>query len=100
MFSFRFPAIILLFATVICLSGLSLASSHGAVIYTFRGDPDCGTPLASLVEDQQGNLYGTTVTGGTYNQGCVFKLSRSSQGGWSETVLYSFQGPDGASPSS
>lgn len=49
-------------------------------------------PLAGLVQDAQGNLYGTTYEGGTKNEGTVFELSPpgASNGAWTETVLYSF----------
>jgi uncharacterized repeat protein (TIGR03803 family) len=55
-----------------------------------------------LIFDQAGNLYGTTWGGGATNSGTVFELSHGS-GGWTETVLYSFQGNfgtlrDGSSP--
>ena len=50
---------------------------------------------AGLIFDAAGNLYGTTYTGGTYNDGTVFELSPSAGGGWSETVLHSFD-PDGS----
>ena len=43
-------------------------------------------PAAGLVFDQKGNLYGTTVSGGTSGQGVVFKLTPRGK----ETVLYSF----------
>ncbi len=52
-------------------------------------------PLGNLVSDSAGNLYGTTQYGGSgiaCNSGCgtVFELSPSSDGTWSETVLYNF----------
>jgi hypothetical protein len=40
------------------------------------------------------------AAGGITKNGCVFQLSRDSDGSWPETVLYSFTGPDGPSPSS
>ena len=63
---------------------------------------DGSQPEAPLVFDQAGNLYGTTLGGGTGcgypGCGVVFKLSHS-KGGWTETVLYSFKGmPDGSTP--
>ena len=33
-----------------------------------------------------GNLYGTTIYGGTYNWGTVFELTPNGSGGWTETV--------------
>src|SRR5438046_1585967 len=57
---------------------------------------DGGDPLAGLVMDTAGNLYGTTLVGGAFGQGTVFKLSSSGN----ETVLYSFtrSNGDGALP--
>jgi uncharacterized repeat protein (TIGR03803 family) len=58
---------------------------------------DGATPLAGLILDAQGNLYGTTYAGGNPQcgyGGCgiVFELAPPLvQGGmWSETVLYNF----------
>jgi uncharacterized repeat protein (TIGR03803 family) len=64
------------------------------VIYSFNGFPTDGqTPAASLVVDAAGNLYGTTVAGGTvsqYQSGTVFELSPNGSGGWTEKILHSF----------
>ncbi len=68
-----------------------------SVLYNFTGGTDGAYPFDGLIEDAQGNLYGTTSGGGS-GYGVVFKLSRNSSG-WTETVLYSFAGPpDGAAP--
>lgn len=70
------------------------------VLYTFTGGLDGGEPLAGLVMDSRGNLYGTTAIGGSFGNGTVFMLSFVS-GSWIESVLYSFQGGiDGAYPQS
>jgi uncharacterized repeat protein (TIGR03803 family) len=64
------------------------------VLYSFSG-ADGGQPYAGLIQDAEGNLYGTTQGGGASNAGVVFKLSPSG----TETVLYSFTGgADGALP--
>ena len=63
-------------------------SGTESVLYTFTGGADGGYPFAGLVRDKAGNLYGTTVDGGTYFWGTVFKLSKTGK----ETVLYSFTG--------
>ena len=65
------------------------------ILHMFAGDPDGSVPWAGLVRDAQGNLYGTTTGGGTFNLGAVFKITKEGK----ENVLHSFSGsPDGASP--
>ena len=70
------------------------------VLYRFTGGADGGFPQSGLAIDAQGNLYGTTFSGGIANcsgKGCgtVFKVTPSG----TETVLYSFtNGNDGALP--
>ena len=70
-------------------------------IYTFTGtNSDGAVPYASVIFDAKGNLYGTTIGGGTgdakgNNQdGTVFELTPPSggTGPWTETTLYSFIG--------
>ncbi len=74
------------------------------ILYSFTGLADGGGPVAGVVFDSEGNLYGTTQQGGIVNQSCsvgcgvVFQLS-PSESGWTEKVLYSFTGgADGATP--
>ncbi len=70
-------------------------------IYAFTGAADGSSSQGNLIFDSAGNLYGTTPYGGTgncqYGCGTVFEVSRSN-GGWTETVLHSFAGSDGAYP--
>lgn len=68
------------------------------VIYSL-GYSDGANPLASVILDAAGNLYGTTVNGGSNRCGTVFRLTPSG-GKWLHTVLYSFAGPpsDGCGP--
>ncbi len=71
-------------------------------LYPFKGGTDGVAPYGNIIFDAEGNLYGTTSAGGIYNQGTVFKLTPSSSGQWTETILYSFSGTeingDGALP--
>ena len=60
------------------------------MLHSFTG-ADGSSPWAGLVFDAAGNLYGTTVGGGAYNYGVMFKLKPTSSG-WSERVLHSFLG--------
>jgi uncharacterized repeat protein (TIGR03803 family) len=63
------------------------------VLHSFTG-ADGATPVAGLVTDTAGNLYGTTEWGGTVNLGTVFELVNSA-GSYTEKVLYSFTGSGG-----
>lgn len=65
------------------------------ILYTFTGGNDGGQPVASLVADNAGNLYGTTLFWGADGYGVVFKLAPDGK----EHVLHSFtNGNDGAYP--
>jgi uncharacterized repeat protein (TIGR03803 family) len=55
------------------------------VLYSFTAHGDGAHPLAGLIMDQAGNLYGTTA--GDPNPGCVFELSPSGAA-WTEQVIY------------
>jgi uncharacterized repeat protein (TIGR03803 family) len=85
--------------SLIAFSFASATQKEG-VLHTFHGVPDGGTPSVRVLADGHGGLYGTSVAGGAFNQGCVFHLLPGSDGTWTETVLYSFSGPDGNSPDS
>ena len=65
------------------------------VLYSFTGGSDGSGPRSGVVRDSAGNFYGTTVYGGTYGAGVVYKLTTTGQ----LTPLYSFTGgSDGAYP--
>jgi uncharacterized repeat protein (TIGR03803 family) len=77
-----------------------LTPSNGAweesVLYSFGSDG--AGPADGVIFDTVGNLYGTTVWGGSIGWGVVFQLTPSGSG-WTENVLYSFQnGNDGVNP--
>ena len=73
-------------------------SGKETVLFSFTGSgevfPDGSLPVATLVRDSTGNLYGTTEEGGAMGFGTVFKLDTSGN----ETVLHSFNSLDGAVP--
>jgi uncharacterized repeat protein (TIGR03803 family) len=77
------------------------------LLHSFAGYPKDGAdPVASLVFDAAGNLYGTTAEGGKnsncpYDRSCgtVFELTPTAGGSWTEKVLYDFkEAPDGNAP--
>ena len=43
-------------------------------LYSFTGTNDGANPYAGLVQGSDGNLYGTTSSGGTNNLGTVFRI--------------------------
>ncbi|HZP25107.1 MAG TPA: choice-of-anchor tandem repeat GloVer-containing protein [Terriglobales bacterium] len=73
------------------------------VLYKFSGGSDGANPYSGdIIFDQAGNIYGTTFNGGSTTNcptgcGVVYKLVHGS-GGWTETVLHSFNGSDGTHP--
>ncbi len=87
------------------------------VLYGFKGITgvaaagDGANPNGSLVLDSEGNIYGTTYSGGYHNcdyegeMGCgtAFQLKRPKQegGAWIETVIHRFNrtNSDGGNPS-
>jgi uncharacterized repeat protein (TIGR03803 family) len=69
-----------------------------SVIYAFTGGSDGGSPHAGLIQASDGNLYGTTLNGGSNGFGTVFKISNPTTTP-TESVIYSFTGgSDGGYP--
>jgi uncharacterized repeat protein (TIGR03803 family) len=89
---------------------LSPTSSGGwteSTLYIFNGGADGAYLFEGLALNASGNIYGTTLSGGSgpcspyQSVGCgtVFDLSKS-QSGWSKSILYNFlDGADGEYPS-
>jgi uncharacterized repeat protein (TIGR03803 family) len=74
------------------------AAQTESVLYGFQGGSDGAQPVAGLIADKAGNLYGTTAFGGAADSGTVYELTNVA-GSWTDTVLYTFQGgTDGAYP--
>jgi uncharacterized repeat protein (TIGR03803 family) len=99
--------IALLVVTLTLLPAVSATGKY-KVLYSFKGGTDGNFPSGGLLVDAAGNLYGTTVNGGSsgtclYAQGTgcgmVFQLTPGPSGKWTESVLYRFQGgSDGGNP--
>jgi uncharacterized repeat protein (TIGR03803 family) len=71
-----------------------------SILYGFYGSDynDGDGPSSGVIADKSGALYGTTLLGGSAGIGTVFKLTPTPSG-YTETVLYSFQGgSDGSDP--
>ena len=69
-------------------------------IYFFTGGSDGANPYGGLIFDQNGNLYGTTISGGINGEsGTVFELTPNQDGNWNFNLVYPFNGnggPDGS----
>ena len=90
--------------TVFELSPLAGGKWKEKVLYSFTGGSDGKNPYGGVILDSKGDLYGTTVAGGSggscSGDGCgvVFLLSKSGNH-WVETVMYNFTGgKDGFGP--
>jgi uncharacterized repeat protein (TIGR03803 family) len=70
----------------------TLTAATFQVLHPFSLGPE--SPASGLIQDAAGNLYGTTLAGGVYGYGTIFKLDTSDN----LTTLYSFAGADGGSP--
>jgi uncharacterized repeat protein (TIGR03803 family) len=65
-------------------------------LFSFNGANGAG-PMAGLVADANGDLFGTTWMGGANNDGTVFELVKSGST-YRFVSLYNFTGPDGQYP--
>jgi uncharacterized repeat protein (TIGR03803 family) len=88
--------------TVFELSHMADGRWAEGVLHSFNSNGKDGVaPAGGLIFDASGNLYGTTVNGGTHgNAGTVFELSPKAGGGWTERILHSFgsNSVDGGAP--
>jgi len=93
-------------AVLAALSALPAAAAE-KTLFAFNPFPPGGIqrsglyPDGTLLRDASGALYGTTMLGGTQNNGTVFKLTPPPPGKtvWALSVLYTFTGgSDGGLP--
>jgi uncharacterized repeat protein (TIGR03803 family) len=92
-------------AAFLGFTGAAMAAPTETVLYSFKGSQhrDGSSPQSDLIADANGNLYGTTQTGGKRGgtgAGTVFELTPTGDPDvWTETVLYDFKdGSDGSAP--
>jgi uncharacterized repeat protein (TIGR03803 family) len=82
--------------TVFELSPQSDGHWKETILHRFHAGSGGNDPGA-VVLDAKGNLYGTTGQGGGQcNCGVIYELSPQANGAWKYTVLYRFNGYDGA----
>jgi len=92
--------------TVFQLTPMGGGQYQQSVLHSFNCFDEGKNPYGGVTLDSAGNLYGTTVAGGSggvcTGDGCgvVYKLTHSG-GSWTESVLYSFgDSPDAGGPGS
>jgi len=80
--------------TVFELSPASGGRWTETVLYSFTGGGDGATPEGGLIFDTAGNLYGTTLNGGSSEDGTIFQLAAPAKPGnaWTLNVLHNFIG--------
>ena len=72
-----------------------MTGAHGSrlkTVYSFCSLSNCTdgySPLAGVLQDASGNLYGTTEVGGAHNDGVVFEIVPNHRA-WTYKVLHSF----------
>ena len=81
----RIGLLCLVLALAVALPAQNQHAVTFKTLVSFEGTNGAG-PFSALVQDTDGNLYGTTGSGGTYGGGTVFEVTPSG----SLTVLYNF----------
>jgi len=66
-------------------------------LFTFSGK-DGASPNSGVIFDASGNFYGSTTAGGSAGKGNVYELTPNESGGWTEKVLFTFNGSNGQTP--
>jgi uncharacterized repeat protein (TIGR03803 family) len=99
--------VLAMFVMATFMTGTRAAAQTEKVLFSFGMYNNNGAvgsdPYAGVIFDASGNLYGATFSGGSFTycfSGCgtVFELTPAAGGGWTETVLHSFQVTDGTNP--
>ncbi len=76
------------------------ATGAAALVVEFTGQTGAARgadPVAELAPDDQGNIWGSTVAGGTQNLGTVFRINASTK---VFTTITDFAGTNGRNPAS
>jgi hypothetical protein len=86
-----------------CGTVFKLVSAKGGttwkeeLIHRFKGMPDGDNPAAGVAIGANGDLYGTTLRGGSSDGpggGTLFRMASNKSGVWQEKILYNFTGDE------
>lgn len=93
------------FALLFLLTTATMQAQTFTVLHSFGAAGDGFNPeWAGVSFDNHGNLYGTTIAGGTascdltFGCGTVYQMTPNSDGTWTETVIHNFGLNDVSSP--
>lgn len=74
------------------------AANTLTVLHSFQsGGTDGLNPRGGVILDGAGNIFGTTVWGGTNDWGTIYELKPAS-GSYTESIVYNYDGSTGAGP--
>ena len=90
------PGLLFLFLLFPLLAGAQTYTYSTIVYFGPASEGGPFFPIAQPLMDTQGNFYGTSEGGGTFNLGSVYKVAPDG----AVTVLHSFNGTDGQLPES
>jgi uncharacterized repeat protein (TIGR03803 family) len=77
------------------IGSVHASTSDFTILHTFTGGAGGSNPYAGVIRPHNGTLYGTTLTGGSHDNGVIYKQSATG----TYTVLYTFTGgADGGFP--
>ena len=99
--SIGLTAVLAISCLTLVMAGTRAVAQAEGVLHSFNGGRlDGYEPYAGLIFDGTGNLYGTTISGGSQGKGTAFELSPAAGGGWTEKRLHNFgaSGTDGTYP--
>jgi uncharacterized repeat protein (TIGR03803 family) len=81
-------------ATIAWAAPPAMSAPANPVLHSFSGTD--GAYPSYLLRARSGNFLGTTIEGGLYNSGTVYRMTPAGE----VTTVYSFSGVDGAAPNS
>jgi len=79
---------------LVCLFVAFAGAQTVSVIYNFDGSIGSNPLDITMTQGRDGQLYGTTLNGGTFGLGAIFKVTP----GGKAALLHSFNGADGQNP--
>src|SRR5579863_7521036 len=92
--SVGFRKVFLVFLLSVLMEMMAYSQTY-SVVHNFTGsDGVGGQQTMSLVQGQDGNLYGTSFAGGVDSAGTVYKIAPNG----AVSILHSFNSNDGAGP--